>query len=69
MEYMTCNTCKRVVNTNRIGICLNCQKGFDRNYSEDAYSKEGDRRRLEVREKELVAEIENLKKLENQNDN
>jgi len=35
MKYMRCNTCRKVVIHNAIGICLACQRGFTREKQED----------------------------------
>lgn len=36
MQYMTCNTCRRVVQLNATGICLGCQRGFVKEPQEDS---------------------------------
>ena len=36
-EWMTCNTCYRVVAVNPTGICLSCQGGFTNQMCEDDY--------------------------------
>ena len=35
MKYMRCNTCRKVVIYNAIGMCLSCQRGFTREKQED----------------------------------
>ena len=39
MKFMTCNSCKAIVQQNPTGICLSCQKGFSGNIEEDRYEK------------------------------
>jgi len=35
MKFMTCTTCRRVVQENNIGICLGCQQGFSKTDCDD----------------------------------
>jgi len=39
MEYMTCNSCKRIVEVNNTGICVGCQMGFNPSFVEDYLNK------------------------------
>lgn len=60
-DWMTCTTCKAIVQFNNTGICLGCQGGFRGPQEEDRYmpietkleSKEDQFQRLKAREKEL----------------
>lgn len=43
MNYMTCNTCRRIVVVNNTGICLACQAGFSNAPQQDQFNRFDDR--------------------------
>lgn len=54
MNFMNCNTCKRVVQVNCTGICFSCQRGFMHEDSEDAFiSADNQKKKLEERLEEI----------------
>lgn len=61
MKYMTCNTCKNIVYTNRTGICFNCQRGFTGTEGEDKYDDEKEKEFLKHFGSILLASIERIK--------
>lgn len=59
MNFMNCNTCKRVVQVNCTGICLSCQRGFMHEDSEDAFiTAEQQKKKLEERLEEIEDALE-----------
>ena len=58
MDFMTCNTCRRVVKVNNTGVCLGCQRGFTKEELEDY--KEAKVASLEARQQELEQSLQKL---------
>lgn len=61
MEFMTCNTCRSVVQLNNTGICLACQGGFIGVAQSDAYETSF-RNKIDVLKKKEQEIEEELKK-------
>jgi len=58
-KWMTCNSCRAVVQLNSTGICLGCQGGFAGQQQEDKYIPEEEKiQKLKAREKELEDAIQ-----------
>ena len=60
MDFMTCTTCRAVVQINNTGVCLACQKGFKQapEQDHDAFTEQDQLAKLKKREKELEDAIQ-----------
>jgi len=64
-KWMTCNSCRAVVQLNSTGICLGCQGGFAGQQQEDKYIPEEEKiQKLKARERELEDAIKEREKSE-----